>query len=180
MTLKLNFESNIIDEDTRVMAWIMFEHSGGKSSHQLGLMGNVKLPKWLFSCITIDTSTGFIDFKSNDIIVVKNKYIENARNPTNLPIRLTKHIRLGDVNPGGRDFLSSIGNLNIFSGDTNFGLLNCSSVGDYLSWSDMTWDMVSGLSVDQYIVQMDKDDVCGKNNKVNIIVDEPVTFGNVL
>ena len=179
MTVLINFASNIIDEETEINAWVTFEDSNGKSIHRLGSIGIVRLPKWLFTCISIDTSTGFIDFRSNDITVVKNKYIENAKNPTNFPKSFTQYIRLGEVNPG-KIFLSSIGNLNIFSGETDFDLLNCSSVGDYLSWSDITWNMKSGVALDQFVVKTDPGVFCGQNNKLNVILDAPVPLGDAL
>ena len=93
--ISINFEQNIVNEDSRLIAWMTFNN--GRKSVKLGFLGRVMLPTWLFTCLGIDTKEGLISFKSNNIIVAEDMFIQEAKNLTNVPTKLTNHLKLGAI-----------------------------------------------------------------------------------
>ena len=166
--------SDIMSVQSKVPNFLMFFNLLGRNGEQLlpALMFNGRLylsgvtdgqipplfpNQWVKSCLSIDSNSGNVQWVE-DGNLVENRTIETLMG-SRVPDNLTGKIIFGAFQLGTdwMVFSNKVANLNIFSSLLPLAVMQertkgddvCLEDGDYLAWSEMTWDLRGKASIEK-------------------------------
>lgn len=130
-------------KDKQFKLWGFF---GAQSAEELlGNGGPVKLGRWQWVCLKVDTNAGTVSAKVDDGELTRTR--EVALLKTNMPTNLTGRLKLGvstanDETEQSTQFHGSITNVQFWKGSQDWP--KCSDYGDLLAWDNSNWKKEGG------------------------------------
>lgn len=178
MTLAFYLENkNEADENSVTLIWLRI----GSRSERLGDLGKIALPKWFFSCLKIDTNLGTYSFRTNGVSIAQDVYLDQLEKFSATPKSFSTNIRVGRIVyiSSKSVYKSFIGNINIFDGTVDINSIDCTTPGNYLSWTDAKWTFTSGNTTEEMTRNLTVHSVCNRESSNFLLaISAQETYGN--
>ena len=178
MTLAFYMENkNEANENSVTLIWLRI----GSRSERVGDLGKIALPKWFFSCLKIDTNLGTYSFRTNGVSIAQDVYLDQLEKFSATPKSFSTNIRVGRIVyiSSKSVYKSFIGNINIFDGTVDINSIDCTTPGNYLSWTDAKWTFTSGNTTEEMTRNLTVHSVCNRESSNFLLaISAQATYGN--
>ena len=114
----------------------------------------VSVPEWIFVCLNIDLNGNSIEIAVNGEVL-----------PERIQVSFVSKT-ITDMTFQGNDPIS---NINLFDNNTDISLINCSSVGNLVSWNVTDWKRV-GNNTSPDITVLEREEICGSRAESTLIL----------
>ena len=178
MTLAFYMDNkNEANENSITLIWLRI----GSISERVGDLGKIAFPKWFFSCLKIDTNLGTYSFRTNGVSIAQDVYNDQLEKFSKTPKSFSTNIRVGQiVYISARSvYKSYIGNINIFDGTVKIDNIDCTTPGNYLSWTDSKWTFASGKTTEEMTKNLPAKRLCNmESSNFLLAISAQATYGN--